>query len=290
MTVTPASSISTIRPEIVRLGEVPSTQAIAFELAAQGAPDRTVVLADHQTAGRGRLGRRWEDEPGASLLASILLRPRLEPHRLSLLSYVAAIAVAEALAGVASLAPRLKWPNDVLVDGLKIAGILLESRMSGSTGRVGAPRSSSRPPTPQAGLAAPATTVGGADAQAGHAAPATTISVIALGIGINLTQRQFEAALAARATSVALASGRTIDRETMLAAILERLDVWRARLEDEGFEPVRARWLALSDTIGRQISIEGQTGLARDLDDDGALILETSDGPRRVVAGEVREP
>jgi BirA family biotin operon repressor/biotin-[acetyl-CoA-carboxylase] ligase len=260
---------------------VPSTQAIAFELAAQGAPDRTVVVADHQTAGRGRRGRRWEDEPGASLLASILLRPRLEPHRLSLLSYVAAIAVVEALAGVASLAARLKWPNDVLVNGLKIAGILLESRMNRSTGQIGATRSSNRPPTELSGLAAPVTT--------DLAAPATTV-LVTIGIGINLTQRQFEAALAARATSVALASGRTIDRETMLAAILERLDVWRARLEDEGFEPVRARWLALSDTIGRQISIEGQTGLARDLDDDGALILETSDGPRRVVAGEVREP
>jgi BirA family biotin operon repressor/biotin-[acetyl-CoA-carboxylase] ligase len=266
--VTPAASTPTIRPEIVRLGEVPSTQAIAFELAERGAPDRTVVLADHQTAGRGRRGRRWEDEPGASLLASILLRPRLEPRRLPMLSYVAAIAVAEALVGVASLAPRLKWPNDVLVDGLKIAGILLETRMNASSGRVGATRSSSRPPSSQAGLAAPATIIG---------------------VGINLTQRRFEPALAGRATSVALASGRTIDRETMLTALLERLDVWQARLADEGFEPVRTRWLALSDTIGRQITIEGQTGLARDLDEDGALVLETAAGRCRVVAGEAIE-
>jgi BirA family transcriptional regulator, biotin operon repressor / biotin---[acetyl-CoA-carboxylase] ligase len=244
--VTPAGSPLTSRPDVVKLGDVPSTQAIAFELAERGAPDRTVVLADHQTAGRGRLGRRWEDEPGASLLVSILLRPRLEPRRLPMLSYVAAIAVAEALAEVASLAPRLKWPNDVLVDGLKIAGILLESRM---------------------------------------AAPATMV----IGIGVNLAQRRFEPALTGRATSVALASGRPIDRETMLAALLERLDVWRARLESEGFDAVRARWLALSDTIGRQISVEGQTGVARDLDDDGALILDTGDGRRRVVAGEARE-
>jgi BirA family biotin operon repressor/biotin-[acetyl-CoA-carboxylase] ligase len=229
----------------VRLGEVSSTQAIAFELAERGAPHRTVVLADHQTAGRGRRGRGWEDEPGASLLVSVLLRPRLELRRLPMLSYVAAIAVAEALASVASLAPRLKWPNDVLVDGLKIAGILLESRV---------------------GLAGPAPTV-------------------VIGIGVNLAQRRFEPSLRGRATSVALASGRAIDRETLLASLLERLDVWQARLADEGFEPVRARWLALSDTIGRLISVEGQTGTARDLDDDGALILECGDGRRRVLAG-----
>lgn len=257
--MTPVGSPPTTGPAIVRLGEVPSTQAIAFDLAERGAPDRTVVLADHQTAGRGRLGRRWADEPGASLLVSILLRPRLEPRRLPMLSYVAAIAVAEALASVAPIAPRLKWPNDVLVDGLKIAGILLESRMNASSERVAASLS---------GLAAPVTI---------------------LGIGVNLAQRRFEPALTGRATSVALASGRTLDRETVLAALLERLDVWQARLESEGFEPVRARWLALSDTIGRQISIEGLTGVARDLDDDGALILETADGRRRVVAGEPRE-
>lgn len=266
--MTPAGSVSTTRAEIVRLGAVPSTQAVAFDLAERGAPDRTVVFADHQTAGRGRRGRGWEDEPGASLLVSILLRPRLELRRFPMLSYVAAIAVAEALAGVAPLAPRLKWPNDVLVDGLKIAGILLETRHQASSGGVGATRPSARPPSVQAGPGAPATI---------------------LGIGVNLAQRRFEPALTGRATSVTLASGRTIDREIMLAALLERLDVWQGRLEGEGFEPVRARWLALSVTIGRQVSVEGQTGMARGLDEDGALILETAEGRRRVVAGEPRE-
>lgn len=270
-------------PTIVRLGDVASTQAVAFDLAERGAPDRTVVLADHQTAGRGRQGRRWEDEPGASLLVSILLRPRLEPRRLPTLSYATAIAVAEALAGVTSLAPRLKWPNDVLVRGLKIAGILLESRLTASIGRVGAPASSIRPP--ELGAATPA--LGRPPSELpGHAAPATTVAV---GIGINLTQRRFEPPLAGRATSVVLAAGHAVDREQLLATLLERLDVWRARLEVEGFEPVRARWLALSETIGRQISVDGQVGMARDLDEDGALVLETGDGRRRVVAGEMRE-
>ena len=119
-------------PSILRLGRVASTQAVAFALAADGAPDRTVVVAESQAAGRGRRGRAWLDEPGASLLTSIVLRPRLAPAQLPALSFTAAVAVAEALAAVAGLAPRLKWPNDVLVDGRKIAGILLESRLDPS--------------------------------------------------------------------------------------------------------------------------------------------------------------
>jgi BirA family transcriptional regulator, biotin operon repressor / biotin---[acetyl-CoA-carboxylase] ligase len=236
-----------VKPAIVRKGSVPSTQAVALELAEQGAPDRTVVIADHQTAGRGRRGARWEDEPGASLLMSIVLRPDLEPARLPTLSYVAAVAVAEALAAVVPVVPRLKWPNDVLVSSRKIAGILLETKL----GR----------------------------------APATTI----LGIGINLGQRQFPAALADRATSVAIETGLAVDREVLLTALLDRFDVWRRRLEAEGFDVVRQRWIALSDTIGRRVSVEGRVGIAQDLDQDGALILENGDGRQRVVAGEMRE-
>jgi BirA family biotin operon repressor/biotin-[acetyl-CoA-carboxylase] ligase len=114
---------------IVRRARVDSTQAVAFALAAAGCADGTAVVADSQAAGRGRRGRAWLDEPGASLLLSVVLRPRLELSRLPLLSLAAAVAVAETLAEVAGLAPRLKWPNDVLVSGRKIAGILLESRL-----------------------------------------------------------------------------------------------------------------------------------------------------------------
>lgn len=113
---------------IIRLGEVTSTQAIAFELAERGAPDRTVVVADHQTAGRGRRGRIWHDAPGQNLLVSILARPQLAWRCLPTLSFAAAAAVGEALETVAGLRARLKWPNDVVVNGRKIAGILLESR------------------------------------------------------------------------------------------------------------------------------------------------------------------
>jgi BirA family biotin operon repressor/biotin-[acetyl-CoA-carboxylase] ligase len=224
---------------------VASTQSVAFDLAERGAADRTVVLADHQTAGRGRRGRSWSDEPGSSLLVSILLRPRLPLPRLPLLSYAAAVAVAEALEAVAGLRPSLKWPNDVLVRGRKIAGILLESRLS-------------------------------------PAAP-----TVVVGIGVNLTQRRFPPELEGHATSVALETGRAVERERALTALLGALDVWRSRLETDGFAPLRERWLTLSETIGRRVSVDGRGGLAVDVDLEGALLLQEGADLRRVLAGPI---
>jgi BirA family biotin operon repressor/biotin-[acetyl-CoA-carboxylase] ligase len=234
---------------LVQLERVDSTQTTAFALAAAGADDRTVVVADYQASGRGRRGRTWEASPGPSLLCTILVRPRLAPTQWPAYSLVAAVAVAEALARTAALAARLKWPNDVLIAGRKIAGILLESRSVGDT----------------------------------------ATAVIAVGVGVNLAQRAFPAALAARATSVAIESGRAVPRDTMLGALLDAFDAWRARLEGEGMAPVRARWLAVADTIGRRVSIDGVSGVAVDLDPDGALVLEGAGRRHRVMAGEALE-
>jgi BirA family biotin operon repressor/biotin-[acetyl-CoA-carboxylase] ligase len=155
------------------------------------------------------------------------------------------VAVAETLRRVAGVEARLKWPNDVLARGRKIAGILLESR-------------------------------------AGAEGP-----VLVVGVGINLAQRAFPPDLAARATSIALETGRTPDRDAVLAALLEAIDAWRARLEREGFEPVRRRWLELAETIGRPVTIDGVTGIAVGLDADGALLVEDHGRLTRVVAGEL---
>jgi BirA family biotin operon repressor/biotin-[acetyl-CoA-carboxylase] ligase len=235
---------------VVRLERVDSTQMTAFALAADGAAhDGTVVVADYQASGRGRRGRTWEASPGQSLLSTILVRPRLPAAQWPAYSLVAAVAVAEALARTAALAARLKWPNDVLIAGRKIAGILLESRSVGDAGT----------------------------------------AMVAVGVGINLAQRAFPAALAARATSVTIETGRTVPGDAMLGSLLDAFDAWRARLEGEGMAPVRARWLALADTIGRRVSIDGVSGVAVDLDPDGALVLDGASGRHRVMAGEVRD-
>jgi len=257
--------------EIVRLDTVDSTQSVAGALAERGAAARTVVVADQQLAGRGRRGRAWHAPAGTSLLASILVRPRLPQALLPTFSPTTAVATAEALRRLAPVAARVKWPNDVLIGGKKIAGILLESRSGASQPGSGVSepgRSSLGPPSVQGGLPDPATT-------------------IIIGIGVNLGQLDFPPELAGHATSVAFETGSAPDRETMLAALLEEFDAWRGRLEGEGFGPVRERWRMLSDTIGRHVTVDGVTGLAVDLDVDGALLIDVGGTVRRVIAGEL---
>lgn len=246
-------------PEIVRLGVVDSTQTVAFALAAEGAPDRTVVVADHQSRGRGRRARSWYDEPGASLLLSILVRPRLAFPLLPTLSLATGVAVAETLARSAGLAARLKWPNDVLVSGRKIAGVLLESRIDGA-----------EPPSV-------------APSDVGAERPAT----VAVGVGINVAQTRFPPELEDTATSVARERGRPVDRDTLLATLLEAFDAWRGRLEAAGFEPVRQRWLELADTLGRRVILGGVTATAVGLDVDGALLVSDGRVVHRMVSAEV---
>jgi BirA family biotin operon repressor/biotin-[acetyl-CoA-carboxylase] ligase len=241
---------------IVRLATVDSTQSVAFALAERGAADRTVVVADQQLAGRGRRGRTWSAPAGTSLLASILVRPRLPQPLLATLSLTTAVAAAEALRRVTGVTARLKWPNDLLVSGRKIAGILLESRMTGR-------------------------------AAAGGSTPNGSGIVTIVGVGINLGQREFPPDLADGATSVALETGRAPSREAVLTALLEEFDVWRARLEEQGFEPVRDGWRRLSDTLGRRVTVDDVSGIAVDLDVDGALLVDVGGSVKRVLAGAV---
>jgi BirA family biotin operon repressor/biotin-[acetyl-CoA-carboxylase] ligase len=228
-----------VAPPIVRLETVDSTQRHAAALAAEGAVDGTAVVADTQTQGRGRRGRVWLDTPGQSLLLSVVLRTSLPIARLPTLSIAAGVAVAEALieCGVDA---RLKWPNDVVVGGRKIAGVLLERHGD----------------------------------------------VVILGLGVNVAQTSVRSQLTAQATSVAIEGGHA-DRDAVLAAVLAALARWRARLEREGFDPVRARWTALASMLGRRVTADAVAGTAIGLDDDGALLVETGTGAARVLAGDV---
>jgi len=117
---------------VVCVAELDSTNAEALRLAAEGAPEGLVVVADAQTAGRGRLGRSWWAEPGTALLASWLVRPALEPERLPLLSLVAGVAAAHAASAAAGIDVRLKWPNDLMLGGRKLGGILAEADSQGA--------------------------------------------------------------------------------------------------------------------------------------------------------------
>lgn len=250
------------RPTPARLGRphrhlasVGSTQEALAEWAAAGAPPGALVTADHQTAGRGRLGRGWHDEPGQDLALSLLLRPDGAADRLGLLPIAAGLAVGDAVAPY--LGPTaLKWPNDVLYGGAKLAGVLAETAW-GSCAVAGAPR-----PT------------------------------VRLGIGVNVNRQRFGGALDRPATSLALALGQPVGRADVLAALLAALD---ARLAALASDPgaILADAEARLAGRGRAVAVAfpgtdapPAEGTAVGLCPDGALRLATADGERRVYAGE----
>ena len=223
--------------------KIGSTNDEARRLAQEGAPHGTAVHADEQTAGRGRMAHTWFSPPG-NLYLSILLRTGQPPGRTSELSFLAALAVADT---VEALLPRqiramLKWPNDVLVNGAKIAGILLEQ------------------------------------------ADEATI----MGIGLNVLEAPSNAAY--KATTVVANGGiASVDgaRDILLDRLGHHLAAWHA----DGFTAIRQQWLNRSYPVGAAIRVNAGgkpiAGHFAGLDDDGALLLDTSQGRERIVAGEV---
>ncbi len=233
-----------------RLGSVASTNDIARRMAQEGAPDRTVILAERQTAGRGRYSRQWES-PHGNLYASFVFRPLLAPRYAALIGYVAAVAVHDTVAALTGRpsAVACKWPNDVLVGGEKIAGILPESSI-------------------------------GADG---------ALEWIVLGIGLNIASAPADAVRPATSL-MAQGSGR-LEAEAVLVALNRSLDGWLVRWIGEGFGCIREAWLERAGQVGSEIrvvlpdrSVAGRFG---GLDGDGALILDTEGGQKKIHSGEV---
>jgi BirA family biotin operon repressor/biotin-[acetyl-CoA-carboxylase] ligase len=218
---------------------VDSTQSVLARLAQGGAPEGTVVTAAHQTAGRGRHGHQWWDAPGAALLCSILLRPPVPVSRAPQLSLVAGLAVAEALDEAAGVAARIRWPNDVLIDGRKVSGILPDA-VSGADGGV---------------------------------------AYVLLGIGVNVNQDVFPADLAALATSLYLLTGQRRDVGDLLRPLMSALERRYGTWLDTGFASLRDDWRRRSSTVGQRMAApSGAEGVAIDVDDDGALLVDAGHG------------
>ncbi|HXJ33736.1 MAG TPA: biotin--[acetyl-CoA-carboxylase] ligase [Candidatus Eisenbacteria bacterium] len=234
-------------------GEIDSTQRAARDLARAGAAEGTTVVAEAQTAGRGRLGRSWHSPPGVNVYCSLVLRPALAPGVVPQLGLVLGLAVAVAVREATGLAPMLKWPNDVLVGGRKIVGILTE--MEAELERV-------------------------------H------FVVAGIGVNVNAPADAFPDDLRDKVTSLAIATGRPVDRVAFMARLLATLETYYRRFADGGFGPLRPEWEGLSALTGRTVVVrapEGDLGgRVEGLDDDGALRLVDAEGTaRRVVAGEV---
>ncbi len=226
---------------------VDSTQAVLARLAGEGAAEGTVVVARHQTGGRGRRGRRWWDAPGQSLLVSVLLRPPISTAQAPQLSLVAGLAVADALGAAARVEARIRWPNDVLVGGRKVSGVLPEA-------------------------------VSRADGRVGH---------VLLGIGINVDQSEFPDELRDEATSLRLATAVAHDKGRLLSALLEALDRRYGEWLAAGFAGLRDEWRRRASTLGERVrTTDGREGVAVDVDDTGALLVDAGLGVlTRVVSG-----
>lgn len=230
--------------------ELDSTNTTVREMGVNGAADGTVVIADAQRKGRGRLGRKWESPAGTNLYLSALLRCDLPVDRLAQISLLAGVAAAETVREWC--AAEIKWPNDVLAGGRKVAGILAE--MDGSGGQ--------------------------------------RVVILGIGVNLNTALEDFPPALRDKAGSLRMATGTEIDRARFAARLLNNLEVRYEQWRRDGFAPIAAVWRDLAPMIGRFIRVQEPgavvEGTVVDIDDDGALRLRLVDGSsHRVVAGDV---
>jgi BirA family biotin operon repressor/biotin-[acetyl-CoA-carboxylase] ligase len=232
----------------------PSTNDLARMLARQGAPHGLLVVADAQTAGRGRRGNAWVSPPGAGLWFSLVLRPRLTPQDAPCLALVVAVAVAQAITVVTGLPARVKWPNDVVLADRKVSGVLVE--MS-------------------------------AEAELIHHL------IVGVGVNVDLDPADFPPDLQQSATSLSAASGRPVARVRLLQEILLQWENRYHRYLQQGAGPGLAEARALSATLGRTVRIlsDGETaveGMATAIGEDGALWVRDAFGVERAFyAGEV---
>lgn len=226
------------------LAETPSTNTIALEMAAAGAPHRTVVLADSQTEGRGREGREWRTPRGSAIALSVVVRPDSGPEWWPWIGLVAALAVREAIEHACGVAGRVKWPNDVLLNGRKVAGVLTETRW--------------------------------------HPLHLDQRAVI-VGIGVNVNNRAaaLPESFSASATSILDAAGAITNRNRLAAAMLNRL---AREVDDlpHSIDALKARWTVASATSGHQVTVSTPTGLLEGADEGldplGRLVVRTRDG------------
>jgi BirA family biotin operon repressor/biotin-[acetyl-CoA-carboxylase] ligase len=231
--------------------EVASTNTLAMEMAAQGAAEGTTVIAETQTGGKGRLGRKWIS-PKGNLYLSVILRPNSPTFKAPLITLMGAVAVASAIRRTCGVQAAIKWPNDILISGKKVAGLLTE--MSAEPDRIK------------------------------HIA-------LGIGVDVNMALGELPLDIRALTTTLAAQAGRKIDRTALLRQILIDLEHWyRVFLHNDA--DVLREWEQLNMTIGKRVAVSGLgetlEGLAQGIDSEGRLIIRFNDGSvKTVAAGDV---
>lgn len=231
---------------------IESTNLLAKELAQRGAPEGTVVVAEEQTGGRGRLKNKWFS-PRGGIYFSLILRPVVQLHQASLLTLLSAVAVVQAVEEVTGLSAKIKWPNDIFVGTKKLAGILLE--MNAEIDLI-------------------------------------NYVVTGIGINVNISAGDFPSDLAQIAVSLKELLGKEILRPLLLAAVLKRIETLYEKALDKGFGEIITEWKKHDITLGRKLRVDTPDGMlvgkCVGISENGTLLLETE--PKQVVnifAGDV---
>lgn len=239
--------------KIYLFNQVTSTNEVAFRLALKGEREGAVVLAETQTKGKGRMGRCWESPSGANIYCSLILRPQIPPSKMPLITLMTAVACAEAIGGCTGLMPVIKWPNDLLIRGKKLGGILTEADME---------------------------------------MDAINFVVVGIGINVNMPVCTFPPSIRDTATSLQEELGREIAIIPLIQGVIQQLEQWYTRLGQGRGEEVRKRWQELAQIKGKMVNVSFMQdtirGMALEIDEDGALLVETDNGTvKRIVAGDV---
>jgi BirA family biotin operon repressor/biotin-[acetyl-CoA-carboxylase] ligase len=242
------------RTQVHHFRQMDSTNLRARELAEQGAPEGTLIIAEHQTHGRGRRQRSWFSPLQQGIYASLILRPSIAPTEAPRMTLLAGVAVADMLRELTPLSAKIKWPNDILVRHKKIAGILTEV----STGM-----------------------------------DAVDYMVVGLGLNVNIPAGDFPEEIRPQATSILAETDTPFSRSLLLRRYLEHFENYYDALHERGFDVVLHRWRELSDMLGRRIEVDmlgrRHTGEVTEIDENGSLILRDEGGRSiRIFSGDVK--
>ncbi|MCP3923520.1 MAG: biotin--[acetyl-CoA-carboxylase] ligase [Desulfobacterales bacterium] len=243
----------TLGKKVVFFDETDSTNIKARDLAEEGAEEGTIVIAESQTMGRGRKGRSWYTGKGSGIFLSLILRPPLAPTEVAITTLMTAIAMVEAVKSVTKVEPKIKWPNDLLLGGKKICGILTEVSTEMDS---------------------------------------VNYIIVGIGININTEAVSFPKEIKNIATSLHIETGEKFKRKLITQSFLKSFEKLYNILKNRNFNHIMKEWKKHSDMIGKRVEIEiferKIKGVVEDIEDDGVLRVCSDDGSiERIISGDI---
>jgi len=234
---------------VIYFRTIDSTNTYALKLAARGAPEGTVVIAEEQTSGKGRLGRRWLSPPGKGIYLSVVLHPRIKLEFLTHFSILSALAVAETVEGLSTSPPHIKWPNDILLSHKKVAGVLVELSTENDL---------------------------------------VSYLIVGIGLNLLQEEKDFPPDLRDEATSILIETGEVVCREKVVVRLIHILEYWYKVLLASGPTPILERWKDYSyHWMGKEVKVvtpDGEFyGISEGIGDEGSFLVRRGDGELKEV-------